>query len=93
HLDSIPLELTLRKTIEPLANRFFADTHDTAALLALADAAVLARNLPFYVSLWMLQNRCFRLSETLHSSEKPDPVWMEAFRRLCDALKLRIGVT
>lgn len=88
-LDGTTLELTLRQTVKPLADRFFEETRNVAALSKLADATSLAGALPFHVSFWMLQNLCFGLWETLGQSEKSDPVWLEAFRRLCDALKLK----
>jgi alpha-amylase/alpha-mannosidase (GH57 family) len=88
-IDATLLEVTLRQTIDKLANQFFEQTSNLEALDALRDAAVLARSLPFPVSLWALQNRCYLL---LNSSvyQTGSAVWREGFRKLCEAINLHL---
>jgi hypothetical protein len=60
-LDKVGLSFAVKRTLERLTHRLREHPADTSALDALANAAVLARSLPFSVDLWKVQNDYYEL--------------------------------
>lgn len=62
-LDATTLEFTFRKNIERIALRLMRKPESLARLRLLDDVVTLARSLPFQVTLWIVQNLCYELSQ------------------------------
>ncbi|MEO8662693.1 MAG: DUF3536 domain-containing protein [Bryobacteraceae bacterium] len=60
-IDSTTLEFAIRKRLEKLAEQVEATPGNVASLRSLRDMLGFAASLPFKVSLWGVQNSCFRL--------------------------------
>lgn len=84
-LNATNLELGLRASIDRLGGKFFENPRDGAALTGLLAVVEMARSLPFPVTLWSLQNRCYSLHRAMPS--RP-PQWAGTFRALMTALRM-----
>ena len=97
-LDATTLEFTLRRTMERMANLLAANPADEQALQNLGGATGLLRFLPFSVSLWNVQNVCYRLLREVYPSMRTQALtgdeeaerWVEQFLELSQRLSLRI---
>ncbi len=99
-LDHTTLEYALRKRIERLSDRFFADPLDADALQHLDQALALQKDLPFQLVLWSVQNKCYEILQTVY----PDMVrrarrgsaeaelWIHIFYSLGEKLRLYVEV-
>ena len=59
-LDTATLEFELRRQTESQARAFWTNPEDLSRLARLDAAVILARNMPFPVNLWQVQNLCAR---------------------------------
>jgi hypothetical protein len=98
-LDGAGLEYALRKGLENLVARCQQDPQDLKSFLQLEDAVTLAKDLPFEVNLWKVQNAYY---EMLHSVYPPwhrrskqgrreAKVWVKHFKDLGKKLSVRVS--
>jgi alpha-amylase/alpha-mannosidase (GH57 family) len=87
HLDAAGLGFAFDQALARLEEELRGRPTD-AQLLDHATAVVgLAAASPFEVDLWRLQNLCHGLARAASPAE---PAWLGSFRRLCDAVRLRV---
>jgi alpha-amylase/alpha-mannosidase (GH57 family) len=99
-LDHPTLEYSLRKRIERLSDRFYAEPADLSTVERLNDALALQADLPFPLVLWSVQNKCYEimLQEYPHmmrlanAGDEESGEWAEAFEQLAERLKIRVEV-
>ena len=97
-IDSQTLEFALRQTLQRLATAFSLEPANLERLIHLAAVVELAKNLPFEVNLWTVQNICYTLLHRVYPEQKwlaqqgdPDSqVWLEHFISLITKLDLAI---
>ncbi len=97
-LDHTTLEYTLRKRIERLSNRFFADPSDLGELEHLDEALALQDDLPFRLVLWSVQNKCYEVLQTVYpemverarSGDVEAATWLVVFQSLGIRLRVRV---
>jgi hypothetical protein len=97
-LDVTTLEFTLRRNLERSANRFAADPTYLPAVNNLKLAVAIAKQMPFPVSLWSVQNRVYDVYLRIYKkfqrkAQKGDPkaqVWVRAFRSLARLADVRV---
>ncbi len=87
HLNAPELERKLVASIDRLASAFFEHPQELAALQRLVEAVTLTRSLPFPVSLWSLQNRCYQLH---HSPLARSEAWSTTFHVLAEQLQMNL---
>ncbi len=86
-LNAPDLERHLVASIDRLASSFFEQPQDLPALQRLLEAVTLTQSLPFAVSLWSLQNRCYRLH---YSPLSRTDAWTTAFGALAEQLRMNL---
>jgi alpha-amylase/alpha-mannosidase (GH57 family) len=95
-LDHTTLEYALRKRIEHLSDRFFADLLDVAELQHLDSALGLQKDLPFQLVLWSVQNKCYEVLQTVYPDmvrrAKQGSGEAETWIQLFHALGEKVGV-
>jgi alpha-amylase/alpha-mannosidase (GH57 family) len=69
-LDTATLEYAFRHNLERIAEQFLAHPTEPAIFQRLQRAADLAQRLPFKVNLWTIQNRFYRILETVCPEEQ-----------------------
>ena len=69
-LDTATLEYAFRHNLERIAEQFLANPTEPAIFQRLQRAADLAQRLPFKVNLWTIQNRFYRILETVYPEEQ-----------------------
>jgi hypothetical protein len=97
-LDATTLEFTLRRNLERLAQRLAADPANEHLLARLDGAAGLLRILPFPVTLWNVQNVCYRLLRDFYPAVRERAIggdahagaWVARFLKLGQKLSLRM---
>lgn len=97
-LDATTLEFTLRKTVERLAERVRENRSDYIELHGLREAIALLSELPFAVTVWLVQNVCYELLqdpypamvERAHDGEEDAELWVKDFRDLATRLSLKV---
>ncbi|MCC7496840.1 MAG: DUF3536 domain-containing protein [Bryobacterales bacterium] len=97
-LDATTLEFTLRRSMERMARQLAADPANDEALRTLAGAAGLLPFLPFSVSLWTVQNVCYRLLNDVYparlgqaqAGDQAAQQWVSRFLELSERLSLRV---
>jgi hypothetical protein len=97
-LDTAGLGYALRQTIEKLAEQFGRQPAELAFLQRLEALTGLARSLPFEVSLWMPQNVCYHVLQTVYpefrrragQGDRAAQEWVRHFNALCDGLLVRV---
>lgn len=98
-LDEDRLALEWQHAAEALSQRLAAHPDDTSLVERLTALTELAREHAIEVNLWRVQNEVWELLGTALPAREvrleaadPDAVhWLEAFTRLCDALRLRLA--
>jgi alpha-amylase/alpha-mannosidase (GH57 family) len=99
-LDHTTLEYTLRKRIERLADRFYAEPLDLTALERLEEGIALQQYLPFKLVLWSVQNKCYEVMRSSYgpvwrhaqAGDAEAGEWLRIFERLAERLMLRVDV-
>jgi alpha-amylase/alpha-mannosidase (GH57 family) len=99
-LDHTTLEFALRKRIEHLSNRFFADPGDLTELERLDEALALQDDLPFALVLWSVQNKCYEVLQSVYpdmvqrarSGDVEASTWLVVFQSLGNRLRVRVDV-
>ena len=99
--DAVTLEFALRRTIERLFARFVADPVDPGLLARLEETIDLVQSLPFGVRLWeaqntyyeMMRNHAGQVQERAERGDAEAQVWLQAFARLGEKLKVRFQAT
>ncbi len=86
-LDATDLERHIVASIDRLAASFFEHPQDLPALQRILEAVTLTQSLPFPVSLWSLQNRCYRLH---YSPITRTTAWSTTFRALAEQLRMNL---
>jgi alpha-amylase/alpha-mannosidase (GH57 family) len=86
-LDGELLGYTFHQTLVRLSSAWTAAPHDLDATERLSGLVKLARALPFYVSLWEVQNACWRV-RAFHVKHIDDAEWQRAFAALCEAARI-----
>jgi alpha-amylase/alpha-mannosidase (GH57 family) len=97
-IDSETLEFALRQTLQRLAIAFSQEPANLERLIHLAAVVELAKNLPFEVNLWTVQNICYTLLHRVYPEQKwlaqqgnpESQVWLEHFQSLIRKLDLAI---
>ena len=97
-LDTTTLEFTLRRTVERLSDRFFAAPLDIPLLVKFDDAITGARQLPFPLVLWSIQNKCYEILQNRYpdimkqagSGDETARTWVAHFRHLGEQLSLKV---
>jgi alpha-amylase/alpha-mannosidase (GH57 family) len=97
-LDHTTLEFALRKRIERLADRFYAEPQDLSGLQRLDEVLALQDDLPFSLVLWSIQNKCYEVllgayPEMVSRARTEDPEalqWVESFRSAGAKLRLLV---
>lgn len=94
-LDTETLEFTLRRKTETLARAFWANPTDEAVLEKLESTIRLAREMPFKVNLWQVQNLYAKNVDgnldRLHEVAKDaGPEWLDRIRMLGESLDFRV---
>ena len=97
-LDATTLEFTLRRSMERVARQLADDPGNEQLLHTLDRAAGLLPSLPFPVSLWNVQNVCYRLLREVYpnmcaqaaASDDEAEAWVEQFLKLAGKLSLHI---
>jgi alpha-amylase/alpha-mannosidase (GH57 family) len=98
-LDHTTLEYALRKRVEHLSDRFYAEPQDITELERLNEALSLQSDLPFKLVLWSVQNKCWEVLQSTYPemadrAERGDEEaaqWVEMFKSLGTNIKLRVG--
>ena len=98
-LDTATLEFVVRRQAEKTARAFWSNARDLDGLKRLESAVHLARNLPFAVNLWQVQNLCAQklngtFSEMRAQAEQGDTSakeWIGHMTTLARSLDLRIN--
>ncbi len=99
-LDCTTLEFSLRKRIEHLSDRFFAEPQDFTELLNLDSALALQESLPFPLVLWSVQNKCYEVLRGVYpamamrarAGDHEARAWIELFHSLGMKLQLRVDL-
>jgi alpha-amylase/alpha-mannosidase (GH57 family) len=86
-LNAPDLERHLVSSIDRLAACFFEHPQDLPALERLLEAVTFAQSLPFPVTLWSLQNRCYDL---YYSAFPRSDAWSATFRSLAEQLRMNL---
>ncbi len=97
-LDSTTLEYTVRRTVERLSSQLAANPRDLDLVERLEATVRLLRSLPFPVVLWVVENQTYAILKSLYpeveragaQGDESAAAWMSAFRKLCEALRLRV---
>jgi alpha-amylase/alpha-mannosidase (GH57 family) len=98
-LDTSTLEFVMRRQAEERARAFWANPRELIALQQLEQSVQLARNLPFPVNLWQVQNLCAaRLDGTFSAIKKAADggdadakTWVEHMSSLARSLDLNVA--
>jgi alpha-amylase/alpha-mannosidase (GH57 family) len=98
HLDHTTLEFTLRKRIEWLSDRFYAEPIDNTELERLNAALALKAYLPFELNLWSVQNKCYEVMQTEYprmrrladTGDAESLEWIKLFEELAGKLQLKV---
>ena len=96
-IDTTTLEFTIRKRIERLSDRFYAEPLDLQNLARLNEALALQRYLPFPLVVWSVQNKCYDIMRTLlpevtrqaEAGDSEAREWLHLFKGLAEKLMLR----
>ena len=98
-LDKTTLEFILRHKIESLSRRFMADPSNLHSLDNLRNALRIAKQMPFPVHLWSVQNDIYALGDSICArmrrraargdSQAPD--WITGYHQLCELLAIRVA--
>ena len=97
-LDVTTLEFTLRRNLERSANRFAADPTYLPSVNNLKLGVAIAKQMPFPVSLWSVQNRVYdvylkiykRLQRKAQKADSKAQEWVRAFRSLARFADVRV---
>jgi alpha-amylase/alpha-mannosidase (GH57 family) len=95
-LDGETLGYALRRSIERLAMDWYAEPRSMERLTALSGAVGLARELPFWVDLWRVENIFYDVLQDerpdfgTSSGAGPAGDWVRGFRSLGELLKVRM---
>jgi alpha-amylase/alpha-mannosidase (GH57 family) len=99
--DAVTLEFALRRTIERLFAQFVAEPTKPGLLSRLEETIDLVQSLPFGVRLWeaqntyyeMMRNYAGQVQERAERGDAEAQVWLQAFARLGEKLKVRFQAT
>ncbi|MBI2999810.1 MAG: DUF3536 domain-containing protein [Deltaproteobacteria bacterium] len=69
-LDAATLEYAFRRNLERIAEKFLAQPTDPTSFQRMQAAADLVKRLPFQVNLWKIQNRFYRMLETVYLEQQ-----------------------
>lgn len=97
-LDHTTLEFTLRKRIERISDTFYAEPRDVRQLERLNDVLALQDVLPFSLTLWSVQNKCYEVlqstcPEMMRRARRGDSEaseWLDLFQQLGARLNVRV---
>jgi alpha-amylase/alpha-mannosidase (GH57 family) len=97
-LDVTTLEFTLRRNLERSANRFAADPAYQPSVENLKIAVAIAKQMPFPVSLWSVQNRVYdvylriykKFQRKAQKSDSRARAWVQTFRSLARLADVRV---
>ena len=97
-LDKTTLEFLLRHKIEILARHFVADAGSFENLDSLRRALGIARQMPFPVNLWSVQNDIYAIQGTIYPrtrrraarGDTKSQEWLDAYHQLSELLALRV---
>jgi alpha-amylase/alpha-mannosidase (GH57 family) len=98
-LDTSTLEFVMRRQAEERARAFWANPGELAVLQQLERSIQLARNLPFHVNLWQVQNLCAEKLDGTFSAIKKEAdqgdadarTWVEHMSSLARSLDLKVA--
>ncbi len=99
-LDHTTLEYTLRKRVERLAERVYAEPADLPELERMNDALALQPHLPFPLGLWSVQNKFYdlahseylRIRRIAELGDAESKEWVHVFEQVAERLKLKLSV-
>jgi alpha-amylase/alpha-mannosidase (GH57 family) len=97
-LDATTLEFTLRRNLERSANRFAADPTYQPSVENLRVSVMIAKQMPFPVSLWPAQNRVYdvylriykKFQRKAQKGDSKAQAWLRAFRSLARLADIRV---
>ena len=97
-LDVTTLEFTLRRNLDRSANRFAADPTYQPSVDNLKVAVTIAKQMPFPVSLWSVQNRVYdvylriykKFQRKAQKGDSKAQPWVRAFRSLARLADVRV---
>jgi hypothetical protein len=98
-LDTTTLEFLLRHKLEALARLFATDPGNTEKIQHLTKALQIARQMPFPVNLWSVQNDIYATQMRLYPqmrrraarTDQKAQEWIDCYRRLNELLCIRLG--
>ncbi len=98
-LDKTTLEFLLRHRIEALARRFIKDTSNIEKLEHLQKALGIAKQMPFPVNLWSVQNDVYAIQGSLYPrtrrratrGDSKAQEWIDAYLKLSELLSIRVA--
>ncbi len=87
-LDTDGLGFAFQQTLEAMAGGLLEEPGDAEGIRRLDEAIRLAREAPFEVNLWTIQNAVYNLREAPPAGDEggPAPVWAEAFGSLAETV-------
>jgi hypothetical protein len=97
-LDQTTLEFALRKRIERMSDRVYAEPQDTDGLQRLDEALALQEDLPFPLVLWSIQNKCYEVLQSTYpemvvrarADDLEASEWLALFQSVAIRLKLLV---
>ncbi len=99
HLDQTTIEFLLRHKLETLTKQLTADPSNPDKLEGLLKALRTAKQMPFPISLWSVQNEIYALAASLYSKtskralrgDRKAQSWAAGFLALSEALSIRLS--
>ena len=98
-LDTAGLGFAMQKYLVRMMEQLWADPDDVALLKSLEEAVELARQLPFEVNLWSVQNNYYELTQRVYpeqklkadSGDEAAKEWLKPFLSLGDKLYVKVS--
>jgi alpha-amylase/alpha-mannosidase (GH57 family) len=98
-LDKTTLEFLLRHKLESLTKQFSLDPRNIEALEHLRKTLLIAKQMPFPVNLWAVQNTIYAIHTGLYPqmrrrvarNDAKAQSWMDSYLQLCELLSIRVA--
>jgi len=99
-IDSVELELIMRRRLEGMMDKLHKNPPDTSLLSEVQKMLELIKSMPFNINLWQAQNVYYKLSKTTckellvkaKAGNEDASLWLDKFKQIGQSLFFNVGI-
>lgn len=99
-IDSLELELIMRRRLEGMMDKLHKNPPDTSLLSEVQKMLELIKSMPFNINLWQAQNIYYKLSKTTckellvkaKAGNEDASLWLDKFKQIGQSLFFNVGI-